>query len=318
MKPEWLEDELLASASDEARVLSIALIVMADDYGRGRASLASIATGAWRYQMEHDGGENAPEILARASRALRELVAIGFVRLYDVGRQRYYELPNWSKHQKVDRPSAPRIPAPNLADSPGIAALARPSRDPRETLDADRDLDLDPEGTSTTTRDGACVPDPARVIALESHIQDEYVRRFTAKLPKGKLPMAARGLPGVGHAVWGELARIVGDESGCADLLDAAFADSFVTGAGCTPNAIKGAADRLLATGAKSDPDMPPPRPGGSAKVAEIEVRLRAARDRALALAGEDGVTEARARVESIRGELRRANADADHARGAA
>jgi hypothetical protein len=47
IKPEWLEDELLAAASDEARVLSVALILMADDYGRGRASLATIAAGAF-------------------------------------------------------------------------------------------------------------------------------------------------------------------------------------------------------------------------------------------------------------------------------
>jgi hypothetical protein len=145
VKPEWLEDEFLAAASDEARVLSIALILMADDHGRGRASIATIAAGAWRYQMEHDGGAHAPEILARASRALRELVEMGFVTLYEVARQRYFEIRNWAKHQKVDRPSKPRVPPPDESSPrvipPTLAnpreGLASTDRESRQTLATD-------------------------------------------------------------------------------------------------------------------------------------------------------------------------------------
>jgi len=134
VKPEWLEDELLAAASDEARVLSVALVLMADDYGRGRASLATIAAGAWRYQLERDDGAHAPEILARASRALRELVAIRFVTVYEVSGQRYFAIRTWAKHQKVDRPSKPRIPEPPTAKMQENLSVSEPSRDPRETL----------------------------------------------------------------------------------------------------------------------------------------------------------------------------------------
>ena len=128
IKPEWLEDELMAAASDEARVLSVALILMADDHGRGRASTASLAAGAWRYELERDDGANARETLAKTSRAFRELVEMRFVVAYDVERQRYYEIRNWSKHQKVDKPSKPRVPAP-------LETLASPPRDPRGGLE---------------------------------------------------------------------------------------------------------------------------------------------------------------------------------------
>lgn len=151
IKPEWLEDELLAAASDEARVLSVALLLMADDYGRGRASPAAIAAGAWRYQLEKDDGEHTREILARASRALRELAELRFVTLYEVSGQRYYAIRTWSKHQKVDRPSKPRIPEPPEQSEPGTAAISAtctpstntregsssPSRDTRQTLAPD-------------------------------------------------------------------------------------------------------------------------------------------------------------------------------------
>lgn len=130
VKPEWLEDELLGGASDEARLLSVALLLMADDHGRGRASAATIAAGAWRYQLETD----APGTLAKASRALRELVEIRFVEVYEVDRQRYFAVRNWTKHQRVDKPGAPRVPPPNPRVDPPPSP---PSRDSRETVAKD-------------------------------------------------------------------------------------------------------------------------------------------------------------------------------------
>lgn len=182
IKPEWLEDELLAAASDEARVLSVALILMSDDYGRGRASRATLANGAWRFEMDRDDGERARETLAKASRALRELVAIHFVRVYEVAGQQYFEIRNWTKHQKVDKPSKPRIPEPP-ADIPqenrGLSEpsrdpreeASRPSRDPRETLATD----LRPPTTTTTTTTSA---DLARAHAhAHAHAREAEVGR---------------------------------------------------------------------------------------------------------------------------------------------
>jgi len=193
VKPEWLEDELLAAASDEARVLSIALILMSDDYGRGRASLAAIAAGAWRYQMERADGAHAPEILARASRALRELVEIGFVVLYDIAKQRYFEIRNWSKHQKVDRPSKPRIPAPSDVDSLENAGprdtLATPSRASREPLATDLRPPTSDQRSPTTTAEQtraqarpAALPSAASVlspVATPAHVES-FERSFAA------------------------------------------------------------------------------------------------------------------------------------------
>jgi hypothetical protein len=38
VKPEWLEDERMVEMSPEARVLSVGLLLLADDYGNGRGS----------------------------------------------------------------------------------------------------------------------------------------------------------------------------------------------------------------------------------------------------------------------------------------
>lgn len=161
IKPEWLEDEELAAASDEARVLSVALILMSDDHGRGRASIATIAAETWRYALERNDGADAPEVLAKASRALRELVEMGFVMLYSVRGQRYFEIHNWKKHQKVDKPSAPRVPAPEEQETPTKPdtrdTLATPSRASGEGLASD--LDPDPDLDHRPGPLPACAPE---------------------------------------------------------------------------------------------------------------------------------------------------------------
>lgn len=178
IKPEWLDDEKLAAASDEARVLSVALILMSDDHGRGRASIATIAAETWRYAIERNDGRDAPEVLAKASRALRELVEVGFVSLYEVKGQRYFEVVNWKKHQKVDKPSAPRVPAPEQQETPQNAdtrdTLATPSRAPIETLAPDLDPDPDPiprPGPLPTRESGTPMDPlkPQRGLLLRAH-----------------------------------------------------------------------------------------------------------------------------------------------------
>lgn len=123
IKPEWLEDESLATCSDTARMVSVALIVLADDYGNGRAHHLYLTSRIWPYTSC-----DPRESLASISRALHELVAIGFVRLYEAKGQTYYNLTNWKRHQRIDRPSQPLVPAPNGQ----LELLASPSRKTRE------------------------------------------------------------------------------------------------------------------------------------------------------------------------------------------
>lgn len=248
IKPEWLEDELLAAASDEARVLSVALILMADDHGRGRASTAAIATGAWRYQLEQDDGAHAPEVLARASRALRELHAMRFVTLYEVDRQRYFEIRNWSKHQRVDRPSKPRVPAPpqaeNAQESRTHEVATEPSRGPRETLATDSRLTSDPiPPTPDPDRDrararglGIVHPSPPPAGSPVRLVAERFGERFKAATGKAWLGPSAidaieRGNPSMPHRDVAEqleaLASWAVEQSNPAEAIDEALTGAF-------------------------------------------------------------------------------------------
>lgn len=129
LKPEWLEDEMLASSSTEARLLSVALILVADDHGRGRGSVPELAMAAWRFDMAREDGAMASTVLARTREALRELSELRFVEVYRVDGQSYFAIRNWTKHQKVDHPSKPRIPEPPT-DSPTVTTPREPQRGP--------------------------------------------------------------------------------------------------------------------------------------------------------------------------------------------
>ena len=120
VKPEWLEDELLALASDAARVLTIGLLLQADDYGNGRANAVLLAGQVFPGKL--------PE---HAANALEELRSIRFVTLYEVDGQHYFHNRNWDKHQRVDKPGKPRVPSPpaeiSAASHPLPASPALPS-----------------------------------------------------------------------------------------------------------------------------------------------------------------------------------------------
>lgn len=126
LKPEWLENQRLVSCSNEARVLSAGLILLADDYGRGRSSIGYLAGQVW---PESDKGR------AMATKSLDELARIRYVLLYEVNCQSYYCLPGWPRHQVVKNPGKPRVPPPSEED------LRRLYGDSTETLTPDHDLD---------------------------------------------------------------------------------------------------------------------------------------------------------------------------------
>lgn len=79
-------------------------------------------------------------------------------------------------------------------------------------------------------------------------VRAEYLTRWSRATDR-QAPLTARG---PGSSVWLELSREAGDAASLAKLLDAAFADDFVTSTGWTPAAIRGSAQRLLATGPKT------------------------------------------------------------------
>lgn len=152
IKPEWLEDDRLVEAGSDARVLSIALILMADDHGRGRLNHAM-------------AGTVFPLTPAIFRESLAKLSG-WYVREYEVRGQRYYEIVNWKKHQRVDRPGNPKVPPPESAQNKPDPDDSRETRESvaknRESHATDQDQDQEGDQDHSHARAHAHeAPDPA-------------------------------------------------------------------------------------------------------------------------------------------------------------
>jgi len=104
IKPEVLEDEIVASLSDAAWRLWVSAWVLADDHGNLRAAPKLLAASVWQ-DTTHDVEE-----------PLFELVQTGRFEPYSVRGQRYVHVRNFRKHQRVDNAGKPRVPGKDEDD----------------------------------------------------------------------------------------------------------------------------------------------------------------------------------------------------------
>jgi hypothetical protein len=102
IKPSLWASEKLGRLSTLARLNFIGLISLADDEGRGR--------GATRFLIGqlHPYADNVSEKDFESS--LLELQAAKLVAFFTVEGCRYYALPGWRAHQRIDRPQDTAIP----------------------------------------------------------------------------------------------------------------------------------------------------------------------------------------------------------------
>lgn len=101
IKPEFWESEHLGNVSRDARLLFVGLFSCCDDSGRTRAGSRLLASRLFPY--DEDAFELLPGWLA-------ELEAKGCIRVYEVEGETYLDIPKWLSHQKIDKPTASKLP----------------------------------------------------------------------------------------------------------------------------------------------------------------------------------------------------------------
>lgn len=137
IKPEFPQSESIGRLSRDARLLFIQLWTIADDAGRFRASSRALASLLYPFD------DDARKLM---DRWIEELEKENCVRRFEHEGSTYGEIPNWLKHQKIDRPSPSRLPAFDEASR----AIASP-RVP--LVDGPRTLDLGPRPSFKIIRD---------------------------------------------------------------------------------------------------------------------------------------------------------------------
>jgi hypothetical protein len=105
IKPELWQNERVGALSYIERVLYLGLITMADDEGRLRALPSAVGGHIFPYD------DLSPK---RVAALMIRLQDVGLVELYQRDGKPYAWIVGWSEHQKINRPSPSRLPAPSL------------------------------------------------------------------------------------------------------------------------------------------------------------------------------------------------------------
>lgn len=137
LRPEVWDDEAVGSVCRDARLLFVGLITQADDEGRFRARSALLRARVFPYD-----DLTAAEVDAW----LDALHAAQLIVLYEVDGERFGYLPGWRQHQKIDRTTPSRLPAPRESE------FYRPDGSPR------RIQTTDPGGSPRTESEAAVEP----------------------------------------------------------------------------------------------------------------------------------------------------------------
>ena len=139
IKPEFWSSPDIAALSDSDRLLFIGLWSYVDDHGRGRDDIALIVAALF----PHDMVANPLDTVAKVRDGLARLSEADLILRYTVASRTYLLVTGWSKHQRVDKPKASRIPAPEDGD-----ATTFPQNDAnRETVATIRDTVATPRDT---------------------------------------------------------------------------------------------------------------------------------------------------------------------------
>ena len=113
-----------------AKLVFIGLFSNADDAGRGRAKAAYIKSLLFPYDEEITVRE--------VDHALTEIAAYASITFYSHDQNEYYSLTHWHKWQKIDKPSASILPAPEEQGNVIRRAFDEPSPSPRGGLAPNR------------------------------------------------------------------------------------------------------------------------------------------------------------------------------------
>ena len=124
IKPEFPQSESMGRVSRESRLCFVLLWTIADDSGRLRGNSRMLASLLYPY--DDDAKKHIEGWLS-------ELVNENCIVRYEVDGTSYIQVCNWASHQKIDRPSASKIPP--FDESSRILA------NPREHSSGDQGMD---------------------------------------------------------------------------------------------------------------------------------------------------------------------------------
>jgi hypothetical protein len=113
IKPEYWRSEDIAALAIPDRLLFIGLWSYVDDSGVGLDRLADICADLFALDLERD----PLEVYGRVRGGLTELSGRGLIQRYEVSGKAYLFITAWKRHQRIEKPTRSRNPAPTCDDA---------------------------------------------------------------------------------------------------------------------------------------------------------------------------------------------------------
>lgn len=185
IKPEFPQSESMGRVSREARLCFVLLWTLADDEGRLRGNSRMLASLLFPYD------DDAPALI---DGWLSELEREECVERYLVDGTAYLAVCKWLSHQKIDRPSASKIPGP----TEGSRILAN-GREPSSLDQGSRIKDQGSKEGDQDQRDKAAPRVRSLSVAdlIERGVTDQVATEFLAIRKRKKAPLSALALEGI-------------------------------------------------------------------------------------------------------------------------
>lgn len=142
IKPEFPHSESMGRVSREARLCFILLWTIADDAGRLRGNSRMLASLLYPYD---DDAKKHIETW------LDQLSSEGCIARYEVDGTSYIEVRKWAEHQKIDKPSASKLPP--FDEASRVVAKLRETSSMDQDREKDQDLGREGKGSATPQSD---------------------------------------------------------------------------------------------------------------------------------------------------------------------
>lgn len=132
IKPEFWTDEKVCSLARPVRLTFLGIIsAMADDEGRLKGDPRLVKAAVYPLDDDVDA--------ATVRSHLEDLASARLIQRYRVNGEDYIQVVNWKKHQRIDKPTASRLPAPPPDAGPTPPRpFVEASAKPRRGLDTER------------------------------------------------------------------------------------------------------------------------------------------------------------------------------------
>ena len=187
IRPEFWNDEKLATLSRDSRLTFIGIWTASDDYGVAKGHLTWLKNQIYPY-------ENIS--MATFEKWIKELESLRVIIPFVYHDENYYFIKNFSKHQKVDHPSKMRNP------EPPHEILATGSREFRVETDTETETETETNGMIEEKVEYAhrlqeyiaTSPEFVNIRKLQNQITEKECERIEKKFDQAEIKKVLRSM----------------------------------------------------------------------------------------------------------------------------